>query len=131
MEIHFYIIGSFLILLAFVHIIFPKYFNWKEELEKLSLMNHQMLKVHAFFIALTIFLMGVLLLFSTHDLLTTQLGRIIILGFAIFWTIRFFVQLFVYSSKLWRGKIFETTVHVFFTFLWIYISSVFWIVAII
>lgn len=131
MEMHFYIIGSFLILLAFVHIIFPKYFNWKEELEKLSLMNHQMLKVHAFFIALTIFLMGALLLFSTYDLLTTQLGRIIILGFAIFWTIRFFVQLFVYSSKLWKGKIFETTVHVFFTLLWIYISGVFWIVAIV
>ena len=131
MEIHFYIIGSLLILLAFVHVVFPKYFNWKEELDKLSLMNHQMMKVHTFFIALTVFLMGLLLLLSTNDLLTTQLGKTIIVGFAIFWTIRFFMQLFVYSSKLWKGKIFETTVHVFFTFFWMYVSSVFWIVVIV
>ena len=131
MEIHFYIIGSLLILLAFVHVVFPKYFNWKEELDKLSLMNHQMMKVHTFFIALTVFLMGLLLLLSTNDLLTTPLGKTIIVGFAIFWTIRFFMQLFVYSSKLWKGKIFETTVHVFFTFFWMYVSSVFWIVVIV
>lgn len=130
MEIHFYIIGSLLILLAFVHVVFPKYFNWKEELDKLSLMNHQMMKVHTFFIALTVFLMGLLLLLSTNDLLTTQLGKTIIVGFAIFWTIRFFMQLFVYSSKLWKGKIFETTIHVFFTLFWMYVSSVFWIVVI-
>ncbi|WP_299107403.1 hypothetical protein [uncultured Tenacibaculum sp.] len=129
MEIHFYIIGSLLVLLAIVHIIFPKYFNWKEELEKLSLMNHQMMKVHTFFIGLTVFLMGILLLTSTRDLLTTQLGKTIILGFAIFWTIRFFMQLFVYSSQLWKGKLFETVVHIFFTFLWLYMSIVFGIVS--
>ena len=115
-------------LLSLVHIIFPKYFNWKKELEPLSLVNKQMMQVHTFFIALIVLLMGMLLIISTKDLIETSLGKIIILGLAIFWSIRLLFQLFVYSPKLWKGKAFETLVHIFFTVFWFYISSVFWVV---
>ncbi len=72
--------------------------------------------------------MGVLFLTSAKDLITTNLGKKLVLGFAFFWSIRLFMQLFVYSPKLWRGKVFETIAHVFFTLFWIYISAVFWII---
>ncbi|MEE3999647.1 hypothetical protein V1T75_04780 [Tenacibaculum sp. FZY0031] len=126
MEVHLKIIGCLLMLLALIHVIFPKYFNWKDELKNLSLMNRQMMMVHTFFIALTVFLMGSILVLESKELIETNLGRKIILGFAIFWSIRLFMQLFVYSPKLWRGKKVETAIHVFFTCFWIYISIVTW-----
>lgn len=39
---------------------------------------------------------------------------------------KLFIQFFGYSPKLWKGKLFETAVHIIFSFLWIYISFVFW-----
>ena len=125
MEIHFKIIGILLMALALIHIIFPKYFKWEEELKHLSLMNQQMMTVHTFFIALTVFLMGLLCFISTHDLIETKLGKTICLGFGIFWTIRLFIQFFVYSPKLWKGKTFETSIHIIFSILWMYLSFVF------
>jgi hypothetical protein len=128
-QLHIEIIGWLLILLALVHIIFPKYFKWKTELASLSLINREMMQVHTFFIALTVFGMGVLCVSSAEELMITPLGKKLLLGLAIFWSIRMLMQFFVYSSKLWKGKFFETTIHILFSFLWIYLATVFWISA--
>lgn len=125
MHIHIKIIGFLLIALAVVHVIFPKYFNWNKELKSLSLINRQMMTVHTFFIAFTVFLMGLLCLTSTNELIETNLGKKISLGLGVFWTIRLFIQLFVYSSDLWKGKKFETVIHILFSIFWIYFSSIF------
>jgi hypothetical protein len=125
MEIHFKIIGVLLMALAMVHVIFPKYFNWKEELKQLSLINRQMMAVHTFFIALTVFLMGLLCFTSAEALMGTEFGRSISLGLGFFWSIRLFVQFFGYSPALWKGKRFETAVHVLFSLFWTYLSVVF------
>jgi hypothetical protein len=125
MELHLKIIGAILIVLSFVHIIFPKYFDWEKELQPLSLVNQQLMYVHTFFIALMVFLMGLLCIFSANDLINTNLGKKIALGLAIFWGFRLFFQFFVYSSKLWRGKTFETIVHIAFSLFWIYLTIIF------
>ncbi|WKB80256.1 hypothetical protein [Cellulophaga omnivescoria] len=125
MQTHLHIIGSLLMLLAFIHIIFPKYFNWKIELQPLSLINRQMMSTHTFFIALTVFLMGLLCVTSATQLIQTGLGNKITLGLAIFWTFRLFFQFFVYSKKLWKGKKFETIIHIIFSVFWVYLTTVF------
>jgi hypothetical protein len=125
MELHLKIIGIFFILLALVHYFFPKYFNWKQELSALSIINRQMMYIHSFFIAFGIFLMGMLCLISSHELISTSLGKKISLGLAIFWTTRLLIQFFGYSSKTWKGKPFETFIHIVFTVLWVYVSAVF------
>ena len=130
MEPHLKAIGILLMALASVHIIFPKYFNWKEELRALSLINRQMMLVHTFFIVLIVFLMGLLCVTSAYALVHTSLGKNISLGLGVFWAIRLLVQLFGYSSKLWKGKAFETTVHILFSLFWIYMSVVFFWIAI-
>lgn len=128
MEIHYKIIGVLLMALALVHVIFPKYFKWKEELKSLSLINRQMMTVHTFFIALVVFLMGLLCLTATTDLIETKLGKTISFGLGIFWSTRLFIQFFGYSTELWKGKTFETIVHILFSLLWTYLSVVFlWI----
>jgi hypothetical protein len=125
MELQLKIIGVLLIALAVLHALFPKYFEWKKELSGLSLINRQMMYVHTFFIAFAVFLMGVLCLTSSAEITGTPFGGRIALGFAVFWTARLFIQFFGYSSKLWRGKPFETTVHIAFAILWTYLSAVF------
>jgi len=125
MEIHFNIIGVLLMGLALVHVIFPRYFHWKEDLQPLRLINRQMMLVHTFFIAVVVFLMGLLCVTSARDLIETRLGRTISLGLGIFWVLRLLVQFFGYSSELWRGKRFETAVHIVFSLLWVYLSVVF------
>ena len=125
MELHYKIIGIILVALAFVHIIFPKYFKWENELKSLSLINQQIMKVHTFFIALVVFLIGLLCLTSSNDLINTELGKKVSLGFGIFWSFRLIIQFFGYSSKLWKGKKMETIVHIIFSFLWTYLSYIF------
>ncbi|MFL5730780.1 MAG: hypothetical protein ACJ75J_14930 [Cytophagaceae bacterium] len=125
MEIHFKIIGILLIVLSLVHVAFPWYFNWDKELKSLSLINRQMMNIHTLFIGLMVFLMGLLCLTSTEELITTSLGKKVSLGFGLFWSIRLFIQFFGYSSALWKGKTFETSVHVLFSILWAYVSFIF------
>lgn len=125
MEIHYKIIGVILIVLSLIHIIFPKYFNWEKELSTLSLINRQMAYVHTFFIAFVILLMGLLCLTSSQEITQTDFGKKIALALGCFWALRLFVQFFGYSSELWKGKKFETSVHVFFSLLWAYLSFIF------
>ncbi|HWA04988.1 MAG TPA: hypothetical protein VG961_00470 [Ignavibacteria bacterium] len=127
MEIFLKIAGIILIVLGIVHIAFPRRFNWKDELKPLSLINKQMMVVHTFFIALTVFMMGVLSLFYSAELVSTPFGRVISLGFAIFWFIRLVFQFFVYSKELWKGKTFETVMHIVFTITWIYLTLIYFL----
>ncbi|WP_336517917.1 hypothetical protein [Pollutibacter soli] len=125
MVLHIKIAGILMILLTFMHVWFPKYFRWKEELKRLSLVNRQMMAVHTFFIAIVLLMMALLCLTSPDELVQTSLGKTISLGFGIFWAIRLFIQFFGYSEKLWKGKRFETFVHVAFSIIWLYFSVVF------
>lgn len=131
MQLQFKLIGVILILLALIHVFFPKRFEWKKECEGLSLLNRQMMYVHTFFLALTVFLMGVLCLTSAQELIGTSLGRKVTLGFGIFWIARLYVQFFVYSPELWKGKKSETIIHIFFALMWGYFSYVFLYTAIV
>ena len=125
MHLHLKITGVLLVALALIHIPFPKYFNWDKELKSLSVINRQMMTVHTFFIALTVFMMGLLCLTSSGELIETNLGKKISLGLGVFWAIRLFIQFFGYSSELWKGKTFETLMHILFSILWAYLSSIF------
>jgi hypothetical protein len=75
MHLHLKIIGILLIGLALIHIVFPKYFKWDKELGSLSLINRQLMTVHTFFIALTVFLMGLLCLHHLLKLLAQTLAK--------------------------------------------------------
>ena len=128
MELHLKITGWLMVGLSMLHLGFPKYFEWSRQLAPLSLVNKQLMYVHTFFIGLVVFLMGVFCIYSGNDMIHTRLGRQIALGFFIFWSTRLVFQFFVYSPKLWRGKRFETIIHISFTLLWIYFSALFFLI---
>ena len=125
MEVHFKIIGYLLIALALLHVGFPRRFQWEEELKPLNLLNRQMMYVHTFFVALMVLLMGLLCVTSATELHNTQLGHRVTLGLGVFWGCRLAIQFFGYSAELWRGKKFETAVHIVFAVLWAYLTFAF------
>lgn len=125
MIIHLTITGYILMILAVIHISFPRYFNWRKELKDVSMINRQMMYIHTLFIGLVVFLMGALCVSAPAELLNTSLGKKVCLGLAAFWTTRFVIQFIGYSPKLWKGKPFETSMHILFSILWAYISCVF------
>lgn len=125
LEVHLRALGVLFVVLAFVHGIFPRRFAWATELPLLSLINQQLMTVHTFFIAVVVFLIGVVCVIDAHDLVSTSLGRHVCAGLAVFWGLRLYAQHFVYSSALWRGKSFETAVHIAFTLLWQWATVVF------
>jgi hypothetical protein len=125
MELNLKIAGVLQIGLALMHVVFPSRFDWKEELVSLSLLNRQMMYVHTLFIGLAVFLIGVLCITSANDLVGTTLGKRVSLGLGVFWVVRLFIQFFGYSHELWRGKAFETTMHVVFSIFWLYLSIIF------
>ena len=122
------VIGFLLVVLALLHAAFARYFNWRQDFAPVGLLNRQMMYVHTFFVAFTVLLMGLLCLSSAPDLVGTPLGHRLALGCGIFWLARLLVQFFGYSAQLWRGKRFETTVHVVFVAFWTYLSAVFLLV---
>lgn len=128
MGLHLQIIGYLLIILSFIHALFPKKFDWKKECGSLSLINRQMMYIHTFFIALVVLLMGLLCITSYSELISTPLGHKVCFGLFIFWVIRFVIQFVGYSSELWKGKRFETIVHIVFSIFWAYVSVVFFMV---
>ncbi len=123
---HLKFIGLALMILALAHIPIHRHFKWKEETASLTLFTRQVFHVHTFFIALTVWMFGALTFFFTDELLQpTRLSLAILFGFTVFWGIRLIAQLFVYDSVLWRGKKFETIMHIIFTCFWIYCISVY------
>jgi hypothetical protein len=125
MMIHLLIAGWLQVLLALIHFIFPRYFKWKEDLTGLTLINRQLMYVHTFFIALVVLLMGSLCLVAPADMISSRLGKYLSLGLFVFWATRLVFQFFVYKTSLWKGKKFETIIHVLFSATWIYLSVVF------
>lgn len=119
-------VGILQIGLAILHLLFPARFNWREETARLSLLNRQIFYVHTFFVCLILVLFGLLSLFFASELLRgDSFSRAISGGISAFWFMRLLAQLFVYDSALWKGKAFETTVHIAFIFLWIGLTSVY------
>lgn len=128
MELHLKIAGILIILLSSIHIPFPNYFKWRDELPKLSLINRQMMYSHTFFLAFLLFLMGLMSVWYTDDIIHTRLGRSFALGMGVFWLLRLLAQFFWYSSELWKGKRFETVIHIVFSILWVYFSVTYFMV---
>lgn len=124
--VHLRIVGVLLWLVAALNLALPRRFHWKEELAKVSLLTRQIFHVHAFFILLTIVLMGTLVAVYPQTLLEpSPLARLVLIGLTIFWGTRLVFQWFVYDRRLWRGQTFNTVVHFVFTIVWTYFTGTF------
>src|SRR5690349_3139969 len=105
MVIHLRLVGVMLIALAVMNLFVPGRFKWREEMERLSLFNRQVFRVHAAFIILVLVLFAGMLLGCAKDLMEpTGLARAVLGGLLVFWAARMLVQWFYYSPDVWRGN---------------------------
>ena len=126
LEVHLRIVGLSLIALALLHTAMPRRFNWRAELQSVTLLTRQMFYGHVFFIALMCWMIGLLAVLNARDLIQPSgLGRTITTGLAAFWALRLGFQFFYYDSALWRGHRFNTVMHICFSALWFYYAVVF------
>jgi hypothetical protein len=124
--LHLRIAGVLLGFLVILNLFVPRRFKWREELANVSPLNRQIFQVHSLFIIVILGMFAALLLTCANALLEhTTLARAILIGLTVFWLIRWFVQFFYYEPSLWRGKRFETTMHIVFAVLWTYLVAVF------
>src|SRR5262249_25391840 len=106
---HLQIVGVLLLALGSGHFFFGRYFGWNEELASLSLLTRQVFFVLSFFIALILVLLGICSVFYADTLLKPNaLSPVLLAGIVVFWVSRLLVQLFVYDSRIWRGRRFHT-----------------------
>jgi hypothetical protein len=125
--LHLRIVGVAMLLLVVMNIFdVPRRFRWKQEMATLSLLNRQVFQVHAAFICIILTMFAALTLLLPHELLAaTKLSRAVVAGMAVFWFLRLLTQWFIYDWRIWRGNRFYTTMHFFFTGLWIYFTLTF------
>ncbi len=113
--------GASHLVLAIAHIPISRYLGWKADLQGASLLTRQIFWVHCFFICLVLTLMGALAACDPATLMTrSPLGLYVNGAIAFFWLVRLFCQWFVYDASLWRGKRFETSIHVLFSVVWMF-----------
>ena len=118
--------GVGLILLAIVHIPIGKQLKWREEAARLSPANESIFHVHALFICLVLVMMALPCIFEPSVFMEkTRAARWLAWSFSAFWTLRLYAQWFIYPAALWRGKRLETTLHWFFTGVWLSLAALF------
>ena len=120
------VVGVFMAALVVFNIFVPRHLRWRDDLQRISLVNRQIFEVHAIFLVLILAMFSVLLLSSSEALLEpTRLSRLVLGGLTIFWGLRLLAQFFYYSPATWRGNRLRTMVHYGFSAAWIYVTAVF------
>ncbi|MEX2218131.1 MAG: hypothetical protein WD749_05170 [Phycisphaerales bacterium] len=118
--------GGLMLVLAGLHLFFPRWLGWRADLAKLSLLNRQIFVVHTAFIVLVLVLMGLLSVAGTRMLLDrSPLAGAVLAGFTLFWGVRLLVQIGYYDERLWQGHAGRSVAHVVATLVWTYFTGVF------
>jgi len=120
------IAGAVLLLLAAMHVPLSRRLKWYEESLLLSPVNAAVFRVHTLFICLILILMGLPCIADPSVFIErNRASGWLAWTFAAFWSVRLYVQWFVFPRTLWLGKRFETKVHFIFTAIWIFLAALF------
>ena len=125
LEMHVRIMGALMLTLAAANVGLPRWLRWGEELKRLSLLNRQVVVVHAAFVGLITGLLGLMSVVYARELLErTALARAVVIGLGVFWGARFLVQLVVCAKRSWRGTGTDAVLQFLFAGLCAYFATV-------
>ncbi len=87
--------------IAFVifHLLFWRLFKWKRDLRSLSPVNRSVMPVMNICLIIVFLTNALLSLLYTNELLTTDLGKIILLSISVFWLIRLVLQFLYFNFR--------------------------------
>ena len=87
-----YICGFFNLTFAVFHLYFWKIFRWKEDLKENSIANRAIIQILNIRLIYVFLLMAFIYFFYTNQLVTTEIGFVLLIGFLGFWTGRLIEQ---------------------------------------
>ena len=91
-------LGFYNLLFAVFHLLFWRLFKWKEEVHKLSFANRRIIQILNIQIVYYFVAVAIVCFCFTNELLTTDLGKVFLLGNSLFWAIRL-VQQYIFLRK--------------------------------
>jgi hypothetical protein len=98
-------IGGFLWLAFFVfHVFFWKLFDWKHDLVKLNKTNKAVMQVLNLCLMLCFLIFAYISIFQSDELLTTGLGKTLLIGMVLFGFFRAVEQVIFFDLKHIRSK---------------------------
>ena len=118
--------GLGMVALSVAHLPIGRILEWNADVKLLKPENAAVFHSHLFFLCLSLILLGGALLLGAEDFVErTDLGKWIAGMLLVFWSFRLYRQWFGFPQELWRGKTFETRIHLLFTLVWICVVTVF------
>lgn len=93
--------GVYNLAFAAFHLMFWRLFHWKRDLRSLSYLNRQTVQVLNLCLTLVLLLFAYLSLAHTAELLSSALGRSLLVGIALFWLARAVEQVVFYKLRHW------------------------------
>lgn len=91
--------GLYNLSLTVFHLYFWKLFHWREDLASLSIINRSVMQILNLCLTFVFLIFAYLSLFHITELLTTHLGRSLLLLMAIFWLLRAIEQVYFFGLK--------------------------------
>ena len=98
-------VGGFLWLAFFCfHIFFWKLFDWKRDLEKVAKVNKAIMQVLNLCLMLCFMIFAYISIFNADELLTTSLGKSLLVGMVLFAAFRAIEQIIFFDLQNIRSK---------------------------
>ena len=98
--------GVYNIALVVFHLLFWRIFNWKQDLQSLSFNNKAIIQVVNLCLTLVFVLFACISLIFSKELLTTPLGKSLLLFMALFWFARALMQIVFFRLEDWGSSAF-------------------------
>ena len=91
--------GYYHIAFLIFHIMFWKLFDWKKDLKSLSYINRAVMQILNIKLIYVFLVFSFISIFYTKELLTTELGFVLIVSIMLFWLFRTIEQLIFFDIK--------------------------------
>lgn len=108
-----YSAGVYNVLMAAFHAMFwnLKFFNWAEELPRMSLLNSGVMQIMNLCLMVILLITAFVLFFHTNEMITTSLGKSLLIGFSALWLFRLILQFAFFG---YRGMLYPAVFSVGF-----------------
>lgn len=91
--------GVFNLGFAIFHLMFWRLFNWKRDLAALTLINRAVMQVLNLCLTFVFLVMAYVSIAHASDLVSTDLGRTLLIAFSLFWFLRMIEQIIFFGVK--------------------------------
>jgi len=88
---------------AIYHLMFWKLFRWKEDLASLSIINRAVMQILNLCLTFVFLIFAYISIFHAAELLTTRIGKVLLLLIAMFWFLRAIEQIVFFGLKKKRS----------------------------